>query len=356
MRLRQPFRSAHGVVGHRDVLLVRVVTDGGDGWGECAAPVEAGYTDEHVRGAHTAVRDDLAPRLLALRSCSAEDVAPALSAVTGHPMAKACLEMAVLDASLRADGLSLATLLGGTRGWVEAGVALGIPGSIDELLDAVEAALGDGYRRVKLKIQPGWDIAPVRAVRERYGTDVVVQVDGNGSYGLEDADVLAQLDDFGLAMIEQPLPAAAPLAHHAAMGVRLRTPICLDESIISAAVAAEMIAAEACAVVNIKPGRVGGYLEAKRVHDVCVAVGVPAWCGGMLETGLARAANLGLAALAGFTLAGDLTPAERYLENDIAEPPARRGAMVQVPTAPGVGAVLRPEVVASATTSVERVR
>ncbi|MGH9165135.1 MAG: o-succinylbenzoate synthase, partial [Acidimicrobiales bacterium] len=278
--LRRPFRSAHGVIAYRDVLLVRVRTDGGEGWGECAAPAQVGYTDEDVDGAHVALRDLLAPRLLAARSpIAAADVEGRLAGITGFPMAKAALEMAVLDAELRSAGRSFAQFLGGTRSSVEAGVALGIAGSMGELLDAVAVARAEGYRRVKLKVEPGWDLGPVAAVRERFGDDLILQVDGNGSYSLSDAGHLAGLDSFGLAMIEQPLP-AGDLAGHAALAARLRTPVCLDESVTSAAVAAQAIALSACSVVNVKPGRVGGYFEARRVHDVCQMAGVAVWCGG----------------------------------------------------------------------------
>lgn len=350
--LRRPFRSAHGVVDHRDVLFVTVHGDEGEGTGECAAPALPGYTDEHLQSAHDVLRQELVPRLLAAADVTAESVGPALATVTGHRMAKASLEMAVLDAELRAAGVALARHLGGTRDWVEAGVAIGIPGSLADLLDQVTTARDEGYRRVKLKIEPGWDVAPVEAVRAAFGDGLVLQVDANGAYRLSDAEHLARLDAFGLAMLEQPFPADAA-AEHAELARRLRTPICLDESVTSAADATRLIALGAAAVVNVKASRVGGYLEAARVHDACRAADTPAWCGGMLEAGVGRAANLALASLPGFTLPGDLTPPERHLACDVAEPLVRDGARLRVPTLPGIGAALLADVVAERTVSVE---
>lgn len=333
----------------RDVLLVRVATSEGEGWGECAALGEPTYTSEYVAGAAAVLRDHLVPRLAAAGpDVDAAGVGPALAPVRGHRMAKAALEMAVLDAELRAAGVALADRLGATRDTVEAGVAVGITSSVGALLDAVTAAVEEGYRRVKLKVGPGWDIEPVRAVRERVGADVVLQVDANGAYAVSDAAHLAGLDPFGLAMIEQPL-APDDLTGSAELARRIATPICLDESITSAGAAAAALAMGAAAVVNVKAGRVGGYLEARRVHDVCVAAGAAVWCGGMFETGLARSANLALAALPGFTLPGDLSPPSRYLDGDLVLPLEATGGRLDVPRRPGVGADVLPEALRVAT-------
>lgn len=350
--LRQPFRTAHGTMATRDLLLVRVVTDVGEGWGECAALAERGYSHEDIDSAQSALRDQLVP---ALRAAVGSPSAASVGRLPGgpaHPMAAAALEMALLDAELRAVGISLAAHLGGERSEVEAGVALGMAGSAAELVDQVSEALGEGYRRVKLKVRPGWDVEPVRVVRERFGDAVVLQVDANGAYRLGDGSHLARLDEFELAMIEQPL-AAPSLAEHAALARMLRTPVCLDESITSAVVAADAVAIGAAAVLNLKPGRMGGLFEAVRAHDECMRAGVAAWCGGMLESGLGRAANLALASLPGFTMAGDLSPPERYLAVDIAAPLHRRGPMLTVPTAPGIGAVLNLDAIEATTTSIE---
>src|SRR5438552_6394954 len=288
-----PFRRSFGVETGRDVLLVRAMTPEGDGWGECVALAEPVYSSEYVDGAQDVIRRHLAPRLFELSDVSAPGVAPALESVKGHPMAKAAVETAVLDAELRAHGESFASYLGAVRTEVNCGVSVGIMDSIPELLDAVAAYLDQGYRRIKLKIEPCWEVEPVRAVRERFG-DVLLQVDANTAYALADARHLAALDAFDLLLIEQPLPEDDVLGH-AKLAALIRTPVCLDESITSARAAADAIALGACAIVNVKPGRVGGYLEARRIHDVCAANGIPVWAGGMLETGLGRAADLPLA-------------------------------------------------------------
>ena len=340
-RLRQPlvrpFRTSFGTETERDILLVQVVTDDGVvGWGECVAGAAPLYSSEYVDGAQSVIRDFLIGRLAALPQLSAAGVAPALEVVKGHPMAKAALEMAVLDAELRERSLSLAEHFGAARSRIPVGVSVGIADSIPALLDEVEQYLDQGYARIKLKIEPGWDLEPVAAVRSRFG-DVVLQVDANTAYTLGDASHLARLDAFDLLLIEQPL-GEDDIQGHAALASRLRTPVCLDESIVSARAAAAAIAVGACSIVNIKPGRVGGYLEARRIHDLCAAHGVPVWCGGMLETGLGRAANLALAALPNFTLPGDISGSDRYWHRDILTKPllADRGHM-DLPLGDGLG-------------------
>jgi O-succinylbenzoate synthase len=282
---------------------------------------------------------------------AAAAVADRLAPVKGHPMAKAALETAVLDAELRAAGTSLAQHIGAERDSVECGVAVGIADSVPDLLDEVAGYLDAGYRRVKLKIRPGWDVEPVGAVRQRFG-DVPLQVDANGSYRLADAPMLAALDRFELLLIEQPL-AEDDLGAHAGLARLIETPICLDESITSARVAREAIELGACSVVCVKAGRVGGYLEAVRVHDVCRERGVPVWCGGMLETGLGRAANLALAALPGFTLPGDLSASDRYYARDLTAPFVLVDGRLPVPSAPGVGIAPDPDALHELTTSIE---
>jgi O-succinylbenzoate synthase len=263
-------------------------------------------------------------------------VAPALAPVKGHLMAKSALEMAVLDAELRAAGRSFARELGAVKDRVPSGVSVGIMDSVDELLDAVAGYLDGGYLRIKLKIEPGWDLEPVRAVRDRFGDDLLLQVDANTAYTLADAQHLARLDEFGLLLIEQPLDEEDVLGH-AELAKVISTPVCLDESITSARTAAAAISLGACSIINIKPGRVGGYLEARRIHDVCAAHGVAAWCGGMLETGLGRAANVALAALPGFTLPGDTSASDRYYRTDITAPFVLSGGYLTVPDGPGLG-------------------
>jgi o-succinylbenzoate synthase len=349
-----PFRTSFGVELDRDILLVKVTTDdGATGWGECVAGEQPLYSSEYVDGAHEVIRTFLLPRLWQLPDLNAHRVGPALEAVRGHRMAKAALELAVLDAELHTQGVSIGAWLGATRDRVPAGVSVGIASSIPALLDEVGGYLSDGYRRIKLKIEPGWDVEPVRAVRERFG-DIALQVDANAAYQLVDAATLAKLDDFDLLLIEQPLP-EDDIRGHAALATRLRTPICLDESITSARAAADAIALGACQLVNIKPGRVGGLLEARRVHDVCAANGIPVWCGGMLETGIGRAANIALAALPNFTLPGDTSAANRYWQRDlVTDPVVLRDGYVNVPGGHGLGITIDSVWLDQITSTVER--
>jgi o-succinylbenzoate synthase len=349
-----PFRTSLGTERERDVLLVRVVGPDAEGWGECVAFSEPFYSYEYVDGAHDVIRKHLLPRLFARGEVAAADVAPALRGVRGHPMAKGAVEMAFLDAELRVQGISFGDYLGATREAVDCGVSVGIHEDVSELLRTVEGYLAAGYRRIKLKIEPGQDVEPVRAVRDRFG-DILFQVDANAAYTLEDADRLARLDEFDLLLIEQPLP-EEDLRGHAELAKRVRTPICLDESITSARGAEEAIAMGACRIVNVKAGRVGGYLEARRVHDVCAANDVPVWCGGMLETGIGRAANVALAALPNFTLPGDTSASGRYYAEDVCEPFVLENGTLAVPSGPGLGVTPIQERLDRFTTSVETIR
>ena len=339
-----PFRTSFGVQTDRDVLIVHLLGEDGEGWGECVAMGEPGYSSEYTEAAEQMIGQHLLPRLLARDRVTAAELGGVLESVRGHRMAKAALEMAWLDLELRVAGRSLAEYLGAVRAEVDCGVSVGITDTTEELLETVAGYVDEGYRRIKLKIEPGLDIDRVRAVRERFGPAMLLQVDANAAYTLEDAEHLARLDEFGLVLIEQPLP-EEQLLGHAKLARRLVTPICLDESILSATVAAEAIEMGACSIVNIKPGRVGGYLEAKRIHDVCAALGAPVWCGGMLETGIGRAANLALAALPDFTLPGDTSASDRYFHEDITAPFVLHGGRLRVPTGPGLGVEVRRDVV-----------
>ncbi|MDQ2943943.1 MAG: o-succinylbenzoate synthase [Candidatus Dormibacteraeota bacterium] len=330
-----PFETSFGVQTERDVLLVRAITTDGAGWGECVAGEEPTYSSEYVDGAQHVLIHHLLPRLLDLPRLEAEDLGRLLQPVHGHHMAKAAIEMAVLDAQLRARGESFARYFGATRTAVDSGVSVGIHRSIPALLKTVGEYLDQGYRRIKLKIKPGWDVEPVRAVRERFG-DVPLQVDANTAYSLSHASHLAQLDEFNLLLIEQPLPEEQVLAH-AELSKSVRTPICLDESITSAQAAADAIELGACRIINIKPGRVGGYLEARRIHDLCAARGIPVWMGGMLETGIGRAGNVAMAAMPNFTLPGDTSASDRYYHRDITKPFVLHDGRLNVPAGPGLG-------------------
>ncbi|WP_283136654.1 o-succinylbenzoate synthase [Rhizohabitans arisaemae] len=350
MPLVAPFRTSFGVEHDRDVLLVRAVTPDAEGWGECVAMTEPLYSSEYVDGAAEVLRRFLIPALP--EDVDAYRVGRALEPFKGHRMAKAALETAILDAWLRTSGESFGRFLGAAADRVPCGVSVGIMDSVPELLDAVAGYIDEGYVRIKLKIEPGWDVEPVRAVRERFGDDLLLQVDANAAYTLVDAPHLARLDAFGLLLIEQPL-ANDDLVQHAQLAKRLTTPICLDESIESAEHAAAAITLGACSIVNIKPGRIGGYLEARRIHDLCRAHGIAVWCGGMLETGLGRAANVALAALPGFTLPGDTSGSRRYYATDITEPFVLEDGHLRVPTGPGLGVDPIPAVLDEVTVSTE---
>jgi O-succinylbenzoate synthase len=343
MPLVSPFRTSFGTEKHRDVLLVRVNTPDAVGWAECVAMYAPLYSSEFAEEAHRVIAEHLLPRLFAVPDLTAALVAPAIEPVRGHRMAKAALETAVLDAELKAAGIPLSRHLGAVRSEIVSGVSVGIHDSIPELLDSVAGYLDEGYARIKLKIEPGWDIEPVAAVRERFGDDVLLQVDANSAYTRADARHLRKLDEFGLLLLEQPLE-EEDVAGHAELALSLDTPICLDESIVSAKAAYEAIRIGACAIVNIKPGRVGGYLEARRVHDVAAAAGIPVWAGGMLETGIGRAANLALAGLPNFTLPSDISGSNRYYHQDLTEPFRPTDGKIAVPAGPGIGVEPIPEV------------
>ncbi len=352
--LVSPFRTSFGTQTERDVLVVKVTSPESEGWAECSALEDPVYSPEYVQGAAEMMTRYLIPALRDSGDVRAETVAPVLAFVKGNRMAKAALETAVLDAELKARGQSLGSYLGATKERVPAGVSVGIMDSIPQLLDAVGKYLEQGYLRIKLKIEPGWDIEPVQAVRERFGDDLLLQVDANTAYELADAPHLARLDPFNLLLIEQPLD-EEDLVQHAELAKRIRTPVCLDESIVSAKVAADAVKLGSCSVVNVKPARVGGYLESRRIHDVCHAAGIPVWCGGMLETGIGRAANVALAALPGFTLPGDTSASDRYYKTDITEPFVLQDGHLPVPTAPGIGVTPIPDLLDAVTTAVETV-
>jgi O-succinylbenzoate synthase len=356
MPLVSPFRTSFGTQTARDILLLRAVTADGEGWGECVAMSDPLYSSEYVDATADVLRRFFLPALSdasgELQRHGAHAVNAVLHRFKGHRMAKAALEMAVLDAELRAADRSWARELGAVHTRVPSGVSVGIFDSIPRLLDVVGGYLDAGYVRIKLKIEPGWDVEPVRAVRERFGDDLLLQVDANTAYTLRDARHLARLDDFDLLLIEQPLEEEDVLGH-AELARQIRTPVCLDESIVSAQTAAAAISLGACSIINIKPGRVGGYLEAVRIHDLAAAHGLAVWCGGMVETGLGRAANAALGALPGFTLPGDISASDRFYRTDITAPLTITDGYMDVPTGPGLGVTPIPEILDSVTTAQE---
>jgi o-succinylbenzoate synthase len=352
--LVRPFRTSFGEETRKICVLARVVTDDAEGWGECVASPDPGYSEEFNEGAWLVLREFLAPALFAAGDVTTDDLDRVLAGVRGNPMAKATLIDGFLDAELRAAGRSLAEHLGADKERVTCGVSVGITQTTEQLLEQVEGYLADGYRRIKLKIEPGLDVERVGAIRAAH-PDIALSVDANAAYTLGDVAVFRALDEFNLLMIEQPLH-HDDLVEHAKLQARIRTDICLDESIRSAADVAAAIELGACRIVNIKQGRVGGVPEAVRIHDVARAAGVPVWCGGMLETGIGRATNLALAGLPGFTLPGDTSASARYFADDITAPfvMAPDGTM-EVPRGPGIGVTPRPDRLQATTLRVEMV-
>ena len=334
--LVRPFRTSFGTQTSREVLMVKVTNENGTvGWAECVAMSEPLYSPEYVIGCLDLMKRFLIPALRAKDSITAEDVPVVLKPFLGGQMAKAALETAILDAQLKDAGLSLAKYLGATKTKVECGVSVGIANNLDALVDEVKSYVDAGYRRIKLKIEPGWDYEAVKTIRNPY-PDMPLQVDANQAYSRNDGKLLAKLDEFNLLLIEQPLNEHDILGH-ALLAKEVKTPICLDESIISLQSAEDALALKATTVINIKPGRVGGYIESKKIHDLCVKNNIPVWCGGMLETGIGRAANLALAALPGFTLPGDTSASARYFKQDITTPFVMDDGYLTVPTGPGIG-------------------
>ncbi len=350
-----PFRTSQHSQDERVALLVCAHTTEGMGWADCAVSAGPLYEPEFLSGARAVMAEYLVPMLMAAPDVAAAQVQGVFRPVKGHQMAKAALETAVLDAELRAKRMSFAQYLGAVRDRVPVGVSVGIPGSLTELISQVEGYLEQGYRRVKLKIQPGWDIEPIRAVRERFGPDLALQADANTAYTRANARHLRALDEFGLLLLEQPL-ADDDLLGHAELARQLATPVCLDESITSPRAAATALRLGACSVINIKPARVGGYLAARAIHDLCAAQGIPVWCGGMLETGVGRAANLALAACENFTLPGDISATARYFNQDITPPFVLEHGHIAVPRGPGTGVEILPDVLGRLTTHREMLR
>ncbi len=359
LALREPFRISSGIEAQRRILLVRLGGEGVEGWSECVAGEYPNYGPETVDTAWLAIRAWLAPRLLGRRFGGPHEVQPALERnIRGHNMAKAALEMAAWELAARAGGISLAACLGGVRGRIPVGISLGIQDSPSALVERAGAAHRRGYQKIKLKIEPGRDVEYVRAVRQALGPAAPLMADANNAYTLADADHLARLDEWGLMMIEQPL-AWDDLLRHAELQKRLHTPICLDESITGPERAADMIELRAGRIVNIKPGRVGGFRQSLAIHDLCARHGIPVWCGGMLESGIGRGHNVALAALPNFVFPGDLSPSERYWERDIVEPAWTMDAAgwMDVPAdRPGIGVEIDGERLAALTVRSEVLR
>lgn len=350
-----PFTTSFGTMTDREVIVVRARTDAGEGWGEVVTQSAPVYSSEYTQGAWDVTTRWLGPALLQRGTLAPEDVAGVLDPFVGHRMAKAGLELALLDAALRGEGRSFASYLGATVATIPSGVSVGIQSDPAALVETVRGYLDEGYVRIKIKIKPGRDIAETDAVRTAF-PDIPLQVDANSAYTLADADTLAQLDRFGLLLIEQPLQ-EDDLVDHAALAQQLKTPVCLDESITSVKAARDALALGATTVINIKAGRVGGYLEGLRIADLCASAGIPVWCGGMLETGIGRAANAALAAHPAFTLPGDVSASGRFYDRDIVtEPVVLEDGHVRVPTGTGLGVEVDLDAVEAFTVARETLR
>jgi O-succinylbenzoate synthase len=302
------------------------------------------------------LKDYLLPKVIGQEVTDVAQLEALMAPVRGHHMAKAALEMGFTVALAEHARKSLANFLGGSRDRVETGVSVGIQPTVDQTLEIIGGHLAEGYRRIKVKIEPGWDVQLIAGIRERY-PEITLMADANSAYELADAAHLAELDRFGLLMLEQPLT-PGDLVDHAALQRQLRTPICLDESVESARDARHAIRLGACRVINIKPGRVGGFNESKRIHDLAMAAGIPVWCGGMLETGIGRACNVALATLPNFRLPGDISASDRYWAEDIVEPPfvLQKGGTIAVPTRWGLGVRVKVELVERLTIRREMIR
>ena len=356
MRLLRPFRTSFGVQQDRFPLLIRLEIGGRSHWGECVAGEGPWYSYETVETAWQMLKGYLVPSIIGRDLPDVAALEALFLPVRGHRMAKASIEMAFTAALAEEARKPLSKYLGGVKDQIETGVSIGIQSTIDELLDMIARHLSEGYRRIKVKIEPGWDIKTIAAIRDRY-PEITLMADANSAYELDDAAHLAQLDQFRLLMLEQPL-AVGDLLDHAALQRQLATPVCLDESIESARDARQALQLGACRVINIKPGRVGGFSEARRIHDIAQNAGIPVWCGGMLETGIGRASNVALATLPNFRLPGDISASSRYWQEDIVDPPfvLGRGATIGVPTRWGLGVRVKVDLVERLTVRREMLR
>jgi o-succinylbenzoate synthase len=352
--LNEPFETSFGRIDSRLIFVVAVEAGGLTGWGEVVAAEEPRYSYETVGTARHVIRDYLAPAMLSLPLIDLSDLAARFAPFRGHNMAKAGLELAYMDLLARTSGQSLTQLIGGTLARIPVGVSLGIQTRLEQLLDRVDLYLALGYRRIKLKIKPGWDLEVVREVRRQH-PEIVLSVDANSAYSLDDRDHLKTLDDFRLLMIEQPLD-HDDLIDHATLQSEITTPICLDESITGLRRAGQALNLGSCQIINIKIGRVGGYSQALAIHDLCHSRGIPVWCGGMLESGIGRAHNIALASLPGFSLPGDISASSRYFARDVIVPEVvvQSDGTVEVPRGPGIGFEIDLDYMKGNTQTVER--
>ncbi|WNC12981.1 o-succinylbenzoate synthase [Brevibacillus brevis] len=346
--LKEAFEASIGQQTKRDFLLVGVHGEGETGYGESVAMPTPFYNEETTDTVQYMLEKFLIPMLFSQPIESPQDVSRLFSKVRRNQMAKAALEGAVWDLYARQKGIPLARALGGTRTEIAVGVSVGIEKTVEEVVRKVEGFVEEGYRKIKVKIKPGFDIALIEGLRKRFGDSLPLMADANSAYTLEQADLLKELDQYSLIMIEQPL-AHDDIVDHARLQQQMRTPICLDESIHSVEDARHAIELGSCKIINIKVGRVGGLAEARKIHDLCQAHDVPVWCGGMFESGVGRAHNIAITSLPNFTIPGDTATSSRYWERDIVTPAVEfsKPGTLAVPEGPGIGYAIDWDVVSS---------
>jgi o-succinylbenzoate synthase len=349
------FETSFGRTFSRRILLLTAHCQGVDGWAECVAGEEPFYSSEWIETAWATLKHHLLPSVLGQSFSTAPECVPLMGKIRGHRMAKTAVENALWDAEAKERKQPLWKLLGGTRRQIECGVSIGIQDSVQQLLNKVETELAAGYRRIKLKVKPGWDLRILERVRSRW-PEILLSCDANSAYRLDQIDHLREFDNFNLLMIEQPLW-NDDLYYHARLQSELRTAICLDESIRHARDAAIAIESGACRIINIKVGRVGGFAEAKKIHDLCQTKKIPVWCGGMLESGIGRAHNVAVSALPNFTLPGDVSASKRYWKEDIVDPEVGVTAQgtIALPDDPGTGYRVREDLIEKLTTRKETI-
>jgi O-succinylbenzoate synthase len=350
------FETSFGRIYSRRILLVTIRCEGVDGWGECVAGEDPFYSSEWIESAWPTLTQYLIPAMLGKRIESSRDCPSLLARVTGHRMGKAALENAVWDAEARQKQKPLWKLLGGSRREILCGVSIGIQDSIEQLLEKIQTELAAGYRRIKVKVKPGWDLNVLERIRSRWA-DITLSCDANSAYTLDQVEHLRDFDQFNLLMIEQPLW-NDDIYYHSRLQKQLRTSICLDESIVNARSAAFAVETGACRIVNVKVGRVGGFSEALKIHDICQAQKIPVWCGGMLETGIGRAHNIALSTLENFRLPGDVSASKRYWKEDIIEPEVEVSpqGMIVISDQAGTGYRVKPDLIEKLTVRKETLR
>ena len=350
------FETSFGRIYSRRILLLTAHCDGIDGWGECVAGEDPFYSSEWIETAWPVIQHYLAPAVLGRTLESARESVQWMAKVRGHQMAKAAIENALWDAEAQQKQQPLWKLLGGSRREIQCGVSIGIQDSVEQLLEKIETELTAGYRRIKVKVKPGWDVNVMERIRSRW-SEIMLSCDANSAYTLDEVEHLRKFDQFNLLMIEQPLW-NDDIYYHARLQRELRTAICLDESIRHVRDAANAIETGACRIINVKVGRVGGFTEAKKIHDLCQANKIPVWCGGMLESGIGRAHNVALSTLENFRLPGDVSASKRYWKEDIVEPEIEVSAQgtIAISDAPGRGYRVREDLIEKLTVRKETFR